>query len=89
MADELTPAEQAAADAVRQFHWDDYGLDDVDPNSEYAEWVEPLSRAAVAKARPELYREVRRQLVRCVHPSACAAIDDMIAELEGRGDDHT
>lgn len=43
--------ERAAAKAIREFSWWNYGLDGVDPNSEYAEWVEDLSAAVVAAVR--------------------------------------
>ncbi len=31
--------------AIKAFDFDDYGLDEVDPRSEYAEWVPDLARA--------------------------------------------
>jgi hypothetical protein len=41
---------QAAAEqAIRDFDFWDYGLNEVDPGGEYAEWVTPLA-AAVVKA---------------------------------------
>jgi hypothetical protein len=45
----------AITTAIREFSWDNYGLDDVDPNSEYAEWVPDLA-GAIHKAIGE--REV-------------------------------
>ncbi|MFC8447686.1 hypothetical protein [Kitasatospora sp. NPDC057223] len=40
---------QAAAEqAIRAFAFWDFGLNEVDPESEYAEWVAPLAAAIVA-----------------------------------------
>ncbi|GAA0705471.1 hypothetical protein GCM10010193_70700 [Kitasatospora atroaurantiaca] len=38
----------AAEQAIRAFDFWDYGLNEVDPESEYAEWVAPLAAAVVA-----------------------------------------
>ncbi|WP_330449687.1 hypothetical protein [Streptomyces anulatus] len=48
----------AVVQAIRDFQFDNYGLDTVDPNSEYAEWVGDLASAIVgalpaAPAAPE------------------------------------
>lgn len=51
---DLTPVEQAAADAIRGFEWSDYGLDGVgiairnDPD--YQQWIPDLAREVVAQA---------------------------------------
>ncbi|MFH9761344.1 hypothetical protein ACH4MJ_04315 [Streptomyces anulatus] len=37
----------AVVQAIRDFQFDNYGLDDVDPNSEYAEWVGDLASSIV------------------------------------------
>lgn len=39
--------------AIRDFKFWDYGLDVVDPNSEYAEWVPDLAMAIVAAVQSE------------------------------------
>lgn len=38
--------------AIKDFDFDDYGLDAVDPWSEYAEWVPDLARAIAASLAP-------------------------------------
>lgn len=43
------------AQAIRDFDFGDYGMSDVDPNSEYAEWVPALA----AKIRAALNKEQR------------------------------
>lgn len=51
MSDTLTgnPQYDAITAAIRAFKFWDYGLDDTNPNSEYAEWVPDLA-AAIHKA---------------------------------------
>ena len=49
------PIEAAVRRTIRAFPWDDYGLDNVDPKSQYAEWVPDLTAkitAAVRRAAP-------------------------------------
>jgi hypothetical protein len=41
--------EQIIREVIRDFAFWDYGMDDVDPQSEYAEWVPDLA-ANIAKA---------------------------------------
>jgi hypothetical protein len=48
MPDTRREAMTAVAAAIRQFDFGDYGLDIVDPNSEYAEWVPDLASAIVS-----------------------------------------
>jgi hypothetical protein len=52
---------KAAIKAIKKFPWDDYGLDDVDPRSEYAEWVPALADAVVAEIVKALRTERDRQ----------------------------
>lgn len=40
-------ARRLVQQAIENFPFDDYGLDDTDPNSEYAEWVPALATAIV------------------------------------------
>lgn len=53
------PTDQAGlreriAAAIRSFNFGDYGMDDVDPRSQYAEWVPDLAeRIAAALDRKE------------------------------------
>lgn len=68
--EKLGPAEQAMVDAM-----DGTAAGDLYDRDE-------IARVALAAARPLVYREVQQKLVRCCHPSAYAAIDEMIAELE-------
>lgn len=53
-----TPTEIVAA-AIREFPFWDYGMDDVDPKSEYAEWVPDLAKqiTVALKERAELFGE--------------------------------
>ena len=51
----MTP-EQIIAAAIRKFQFWDYGMDDVDPRSEYAEWVPDLA-AAIAAALERHFAE--------------------------------
>ena len=41
--------EEIVADVIRNFPFWDYGMDDVDPKSEYAEWVPALARKIAEK----------------------------------------
>lgn len=43
--------------AIKAFDFEDYGLHEVDPTSEYAEWVPVLAAAVHAAARPEVLAE--------------------------------
>lgn len=43
----MTDPTEAVASAIRDFPFDNYGLDDVDPTDENAEWVEDLAAAIV------------------------------------------
>lgn len=49
---QVPDAERVAA-AIRAFRFWNYGMDDVDPNSEYAEWVPALAADIVASFVPE------------------------------------
>lgn len=43
----MSDLQAAVEQAIRDFKFWDYGLDVVDPNSEYAEWVPDLAKAIV------------------------------------------
>jgi hypothetical protein len=40
----VTTTQQIITEAIREFPFWDYGMDDVDPRSEYAEWVPALAK---------------------------------------------
>jgi predicted extracellular nuclease len=47
----LSPSEElrsAIVAAIKAFDFDDYGMDEVDPNDEYAEWVPALAEQIAA-----------------------------------------
>jgi hypothetical protein len=54
----------AAEDAIRNFDFDDYGMDDVDPTSEYAEWVPDLATKIEAAVRVQVAEEISAALQR-------------------------
>ncbi|ATW61331.1 hypothetical protein SEA_ALSABER_57 [Streptomyces phage Alsaber] len=56
--------------AIRDFDWDDYGLDVVDPHSEYAEWVPALAEKIARRAL---------QVGRKPHPNTLAAVATSLA----------
>lgn len=43
--------------AIREFSWDNYGLDDVDPENEFAEWVPALAGAIHQAVSPGAVRD--------------------------------
>ncbi|WJN63153.1 hypothetical protein [Streptomyces phage phiScoe44] len=51
--------------AIREFDFSDFGLDNVDPNSEYAEWVPVLAEKIARRAL---------QVGRKPHPNTLAAV---------------
>lgn len=53
----------AVTAAIKAFDFEDYGLHEVDPNSEYAEWVPALAAAVAAAARPEVLAEAKIETV--------------------------
>jgi hypothetical protein len=56
----------AIADAIRAFDFSNYGLDDVDPKSVYAEWVPDLAEWI----RSSIEQQIREQVARDIgtHP---------------------
>ncbi|WP_030756655.1 hypothetical protein [Streptomyces sp. NRRL F-5135] len=44
---DISEQQEIVAQAIRDFRFHNYGLDNVDPNSEYAEWVGDLASAIV------------------------------------------
>lgn len=61
--DAVEAAAKAAAKAIKKFPFDDFGMDDVDPKSRYAEWVPVLARRIVAAAAPILVQAGRDQVL--------------------------
>ena len=48
-----------AEEAIREFPFWDYGMDEVDPKSEYAEWVPELAAVVEEAVRKQVSRELR------------------------------
>jgi len=51
MADEYNVPLSAIVQAIRRFDFGNYGLDDVDPKSKYADWVPELADKVLAAVR--------------------------------------
>lgn len=61
-----TPAEQA----IRDFAFDNYGMDEVDPKSEYAEWVPDLAAAVEKAIRAQIAADIEAY-VPTAHMAVC------------------
>lgn len=66
-------ARDKVIEAIRDFRFHNYGLDDVDPESEYAEWVPDLADAICAAIDDQPYHiiEVRADGWTLKHPLNC------------------
>ncbi|WUH94605.1 hypothetical protein OG900_33620 [Streptomyces sp. NBC_00433] len=53
----------AVTAAIKAFDFEDYGLHEVDPTSEYAEWVPVLAAAVHAACRPAVLAEAKIETV--------------------------
>lgn len=47
--DNLANTQELVEQAIRKFPFWNYGLDEVDPNDDFAEWVEDLAAAIATK----------------------------------------
>src|SRR5262245_9549424 len=70
---------EAAIEAVREFPFWDYGMDEVDPRSEYAEWVLPLTTKILAAAEPALRAHIAGELER--HGDKCLDSEEFRAGM--------
>lgn len=71
----------AVAKAIKKFPFDDYGLDEVDPKSKYAEWVPALAQrivGALTKAGLQSKAQTAQDIARAIeayevpaHPAIC------------------
>jgi hypothetical protein len=71
-----TPAEKA----IRKFNFGNYGMDDVDPKSEYAEWVPDLAAKIEAAVREQVAKDLEAPLA--------MTNAEMAALAEAVGDQH-
>ncbi len=61
-----TPAEEA----IRAFDFGDYSMDEVDPKSEYAEWVPDPAKAVEAAVRAQIAADIEAHQP-TAHPVVC------------------
>lgn len=71
--------------AIKAFKFWDYGLDEADPNSEYAEWVPDLA-GAIHKAVGEHDAATREAAIREGAAAIKAFVDNAKARFRGRSD---
>lgn len=75
-----TPAEQA----IRNFDFWDYGMDAVDPKSEYAEWVPALAAAVEKAVRKQVEEATFNIHDACLHQAQ--KLSEKIEQLEAQRD---